>query len=319
MQYPRKVNIGFQEGTCPLKCKKCHAFGPYAKEKKTVQKMSLEKARQLIDEISKMEVVPPIQPSIFTEPFANQDLKEIIPYCCAKNVPLNIITNGILLDNGWMNLLIHHLDRRSVISFSLDAVTQTTFEKVRGAYSLAELEKKVRYLVENRGNGGPRVSVSFVYEEDNYSEKDMFLEKWKDIVDAVRIDIALDSDRRIPSIYRKGDVIKKHDICPFLQETIIIDSGGEVRACPVDAFGKTYLGNVFEEGILAVWNGSNMEEFRRKHKENQIKQGDFCFGCEWGYSVYAFDRVEETDSYTLKMADYAIYYNRKEEEGNKGQ
>lgn len=318
MRYPRKINIGFQEGTCPLKCKKCHAFGPYAKEKKAAQKMSLEKAKQLIDEIAKMEIVPPIQPSIFTEPFANQDLKEIIPYCSAKKVPLNIITNGILLDTEWMNLLIHYLDRTSVISFSLDAVSQNVYEKVRGSYSLSELETKVKFLVENRGSNGPRVSVSFDYEEDNYSEKDAFLAKWKDIVDAVRIDVALDTDRRIPTVYRKDNIISTHDICPFLQETITIDSGGEVRACPVDAFGKTYLGNVFDEGIMSVWRGKKMEEFREKHKTNQVAAGDFCFGCEWGYSVYGFNEVEEKEDYTLKVADYAIYYNRKEKGNNEG-
>lgn len=312
MKYPRKINIGFQEGTCPLKCNKCLAFGQYAEQEKKVRKMSLEKAQKLIDEISEMEVIPPIQPSIFTEPFANKDLKEIILYCCNKNVPLNIITNGILLDKAWMDLLIECLDRKSVISFSLDAASQEVYEVVRGKYSLAELESKVGYLLENRAEKGPRINVSYVYEEDNYAEKDIFLEKWKYRADAVRINVALDTDRRVPTIYRKENGVNKHDICPFLEETIIIDAGGEVRVCPVDAFEKTYMGNVFEEGIMAVWNGKRMEEFRKKHYNNQIQEGDFCFGCEWGNSVYDFDRIEETEDFIIKIADYSLYYNRKQ-------
>lgn len=59
--------------------------------------------------------------------------------------------------------------------------------------------------MENRGDSGPRVSVNYTYEEDNYEEKDIFLERWKNKVDAVRINVALDSHRKIPDIYRKEE------------------------------------------------------------------------------------------------------------------
>ena len=311
MQYPRKIQIGFQEGTCPLRCKKCQAFGEHAKKKKAVKKMHLEKAIRLIDEISEMESIPAIQPSIYTEPFANEDLKEIIPYCRKKEVPLNIITNGILLDIEWIDLLIKCLERNSSISFSLDAVTQRTYEKVRGAYDLRKIEEKIEYLLNNRGSKGPRVSVNYVYEEDNYSEKDAFLQKCKDKVDAVRINVALDIHRQIPAIYRKKDVIIQSDECSFLCETMTIDSEGEVRVCPVDAFGATYLGNVFEKGIMPIWEGKELEALIQKHKENQLLQTDFCYGCEWGYGIYNFNKLEETEDYIIKIADYATYYNRK--------
>ncbi|MBD5516692.1 MAG: radical SAM protein [Lachnospiraceae bacterium] len=310
LRYPRKINIGFQEGTCPLKCRKCLAFSEYAKDKKKVQKMSLDNAKILIDEISRMEKIPSIQPSIFTEPFANRDLCEIIPYCCNMQIPLNIITNGILLDEAWLNLLIQYLGRDSVISFSLDAVSQEVYEKVRGNYRLDELEKKIEYMMENRGNSGPRVGVNFVYEEDNYSEINVFLDKWKYKVDVVRINVALNSQRKIPTIYKKEAVNKKSIVCPYLQETMVIDAGGEVRSCQYDAFGITYLGNVFEEGIMQIWNGEKMEMLRQKHRQNQLISEDYCFECEFD-RIYNFDRTVEMDDFILKIADYAVYYNRK--------
>lgn len=203
MQYPKKVQIGFQEGTCPLQCNKCHAFGKYAKKVKEAQKMPLEKAKQIIDEIAQMEELPVIQPHIVTEPFANNDLKEIILYSCSKGLRFSIITNGILLNKEWMDFLIGALNRDSTVSFSLDAVTQETYEKVRGKYSLSDLESKIEYIINNRGDKGPRISVNFVYEEDNYGEKETFLKKWRDLVDAVHIGVALDSNRKIPDVYRK--------------------------------------------------------------------------------------------------------------------
>ena len=311
MQYPRKIQIGFQEGTCPLRCRKCPGFGEHVKKEKEIQKMSLERAKSLVDEIAQMEVVPIIQPHITTEPFANEDLKEIITYCCSKEMTFSIITNGILLDKVWMDFLIERLNRNSTISFSLDAVTQETYEKVRGNYSLSELEKKIEYMIDCRGDKGPRVSVNLVYEEDNYNEKDAFLERWKNKADAVHIGVALDSERKIPDIYRKKDIIKKSKICPMLEEVMIIDSGGEVRACAQDAFGDTYLGNVFEKGIMSIWDGEKRKQLFEKHKRNLLQSVDFCYGCEWGHSLYQFDKVIETEEYIIKSADYAVYYNRK--------
>ena len=312
MQYLRKIQIGFQEGTCPLRCKKCPGFGEHVKGEKKVRKMPLEKAKRLIDEISQLEAIPAIQPAIATEPFANEDLKEIIPYCRSKGIPINIITNGILLDKVWMDLLIKWLDRNSTISFSLDAVTQTTYEKVRGTYELREIEKKIEYLMDRRGDMGPRIGVNFVYEEDNYGEKDEFLEKWKDKVDVVHIGVVLDENKKVPTVFRKEGIIKGRNICPFLQEVMAIDAGGEVRTCSVDALGETYLGNVFEQGIEAAWSGEKIENLRQKHMCGQLADGDFCYDCEWGYSLYNFDKTEETDDFVLKIADYAVYYNRKE-------
>lgn len=311
MQYPKKIQIGFQEGTCPLRCKKCHGFGEYAKEIKKPQKMSLENAKRLIDEIAQMEAVPTIQPHIVTEPFANKDLKEIILYCRNKEIPLSIITNGILLDQEWMDFLIQNLNRNSTVSFSLDAVTQETYEKVRGAYSLMELEEKVDYLMNERKGRGPRVSVNYVYERDNYEETEVFLNKWKYKVDAVHIGVALDAQRKVPDEYRKGTVIKENTVCPFLQEVMAIDAGGEVRACAVDGFGNTCLGNALEEGIMQVWNSKKRQAFLQKHKQNILSKDDFCYGCEWGHSLYNFDRTEKTEEFIIKIADYAVYYNRK--------
>lgn len=311
MKYPRKVQIGFQEGTCPLRCKKCPYFGDSAPKVREVEKMPLDKAKRIIDEISEMEVIPTVQPHIQTEPFANEDLKEIIAYCYKKNVPLSIITNGLLLNRDWMDFLIKQLDRESTVSFSLDAITQETYEKVRGAYSLALIENNIQYMIENRGDQGPRISVNFTYETDNFDEKEIFLEKWKNRVDAVRISVALDSDKKVPSIFRKQDIIKENRVCPYLDEVLVIDAGGEVRICSTDTRREEDLGNAFEMSLMSIWNGRKRKELLQRQKEGKLVTGDVCFGCEWGYSIYGFNKIEETEEFTLKIADYSIYYNNK--------
>lgn len=320
MKYPNKIAIGFQEGTCPLQCPKCYAFSKNAKQKKAVQKMPMDKAILLIDEIAKMEKHPKLQPHIYTEPFANNDLKDIILRCREKDIPMSIISNGVLFNEDWINFFIENTDRKFTLSFSLDALSQSVYEKVRGNYNLAQIEESILSLSNKRGTKGPRVGVNFGVEKDNYFEAAPFLEKWKYLVDAVRMSVIFDEKRQIPDFFR-GENSKLNNMfrigrekitiqeCGYLNSIMTIDAGGEVRTCQNDAFGSTYFGNVFEEGIMGVWNGKKLREYKEKQKNKQITQEDFCYGCEFPTAMTFVE--EETDEFIINRSDYSFYYNRK--------
>lgn len=309
MKYPRKVAIGFQEGTCPLHCPKCFAFSAKSERKKEVRKMSLDQAKWLIDEIADWEQKPFIQPHIFTEPFANKDLKEIIRYCHEKNIFVSIITNGILIDDDWMQFIISELSRKDTVSFSLDAVTQETYEKVRGNYDLLEIENKIQYMLQQRKDKcGARISVNYTLEKENFDETKAFVEKWKYKADAVRVTVAIDSNKKIPELFRKKGIENVTE-CSFLDEVMTIDSDGHVRVCQYDAFGDSDFGNVFEKGIMNIWEGDDMNQFRIRQKEGKMTSDDYCYLCEGACST-KLERKEIGD-FIINEAVYTIYYNRR--------
>lgn len=309
MRYPRKVAIGFQEGTCPLNCPKCFGFSGKSGRKKKVQKMPLEKAKWLIDEIAGWELKPAIQPHIQTEPFANQDLKEIIRYCHKNDIFMNIITNGILIDEEWMQFILSEFSRKDTISFSLDAISQQTYEKVRGKYDLSELEDKVKYLLKQRKEDcDPRISVNFTVEEQNYQEIEQFINKWKYEADAVRVTVAIDSNKKIPDMFCK-DGVDNVSACSFLDEVMTIDTDGHVRVCQHDAFGDSDFGSVFEKGIMTIWEGNDLNDYRIRQKKGELTSQDFCFQCEHSCSTSLSCREEE--DFIIKEAPYSIYYNRR--------
>lgn len=308
MEYPRKFQIGFQEGTCPLNCKKCLAFGENARQKKEVRKMSIDKAKHLIDEISQLGIHAVIQPHIFTEPFANPDLRTIIHYCGEKKLDMSIITNGILLDDEWLDFLIGQSEQKLTVSFSLDAVTQEVYEKVRGKYELSVIEQKINYLMEHKKNRNLKISVNFTTEEDNKDEADIFLDRWKYRVDAVRMHTLIDGEKKLLDTFPEEPYRCRE--CGLLNESMVIDAGGEVRACSLDAFGESYLGNVLEEGICNVWNGKRMENLRKRVYQNSLSKDDFCYGCEAHGIVGNYCSKEDDEFYVVENG-YDIFYNRK--------
>lgn len=306
MEYPRKFQIGFQEGTCPLKCKKCLAFGTGVGREKEVMKMPIDKAERLIDEIAGFGNQAVIQPHIFTEPFANLDLKRIIRYCGKRKLAMSIITNGVLLNDDWIDFLLSQTEQSITVSFSLDALTQNTYEKVRGNYELLSIEKKINYLLGNRQKQNLRIGVNFTVEEDNKAEKDDFLEKWKFQADAVRIHQLIDRNMKMMSTFPKEEDRE----CESLNETMVIDAGGEVRACSLDAFGDSYIGNVFEKGILNIWNGDKMESLRESISHNTLSENEFCYRC--GVRGYAGKYIcRETEDFYMVDNGYDFFYNHK--------
>ena len=306
MEYPRKFQIGFQEGTCPLSCKKCFAFGADIERKKEVRKMPMNRAIKLLDEISSLGNHATIQPHIFTEPFANPELKQIIQHCCSKELKMSIITNGILMDDDWIEFLLKQNSQKITVSFSLDAVKQKKKKKVRGNYNLAQIESKIDYLIACRKSKNLSIGVNFTAEEDNESERDAFLNKWKYKVDAVRLHRVIYRNKKIIKT-EASDQIKE---CSQLNEVMVIDTGGEVRTCSIDAFGDSYLGNVFEDGIVSVWNGREIQQLRERIHLDRLAENEFCFGCEaCGYGGNYLYR-EDSDFYIADNG-YDIFYNHK--------
>lgn len=309
MEFPRKIAIGFQEGVCPLRCNKCPAFGRDAKKKKEIYKMSLNRIKLLLDEIARMKKIPIVQPCIYAEPFANPDLREIIINCNDRNIAMSIITNGILVDEQWIDFLIKNTNRKYTVSFSLDAVTQKIYNRVRGSYELKIIEETIEKLMNKRENEGPRVTVNFTVEEENEAETEAFIEKWKYKADGVRVTVGVDAQRKIPDRYHHMETKTKSKKCGFLGETMVIDANGQVRSCTYDAFGDTNFGNVFETGILEIWNGDSMQELRKLQAKDMLLESHFCKGCEAG--LEAMVRSSETEEFVINEADYAIYYNLK--------
>lgn len=270
--------------------------------------MSLDQAKKVIDEIATIGGKY-IQPSIYTEPFANQDLKDIVLYCNEKKIGMSIISNGVLIDEEWIEFILKYMTTNYTISFSLDAVEQATYEKVRSKnVDLLKLEHMIIDLVNRRRGKFPRIGVSFGIEEDNWGERDKFLNKWKDIVDAVRIDTCFNDSRKIPEKFLDKN-FNKNIICTRLFEVMTIDFDGSVRVCQADAFGDSYIGNIFTEGILNVWRGKNFKELRERHKNNRLMPSDFCYECEAGKMVLLEE--EETKKYIIKKGQNMLFYNKK--------
>ena len=63
---------------------------------------------------------------------------------------------------------------------------------------------------------------------------------------------------------------------------------GTVTICCLDGFKSTNVGNVFDKGVKAVWNGEEFAKVRYYHETGQWDKVPFCASCN-GWAQYEYE------------------------------
>jgi MoaA/NifB/PqqE/SkfB family radical SAM enzyme len=300
-ELPERVLIDFAT-KCNLRCPMCPVWG--SEDNNAIESvkgvMKIDAATRLLDEIA--PVHPLIQPNMYGEPLLIPNLRERLSDMKARGIAIAFNTNGLTLDDDLAKFMVDiELDS---ISFSIDALTRPTLEKIRGIDKLEKIEAAVFRMLAARGDREkPRISVSFTLQEANRQEEQAFIERWSGIVDCVRVGLIFEHgtfpDMKPP---------EKRLPCPTLYKTMPVHNDGTVTVCCLDGFKDTNVGNVFTDGVKAVWNGEQFAKVRYYHETGQWDKVPFCASCN-GWAQYEFEE-EVRDGLLIRRSPEFTYYNR---------
>ncbi len=288
---------------CNLKCPMCVVHGdptdPRLKEylKKA---MPLENAQRVLDEV--MSAKPLVMPGMWSEPLMNPNFQAHIRQMKERGLTVAMNTNGLKM-NAEMAQFIVDIKFDSVF-FSVDAMTPETLQKVRGITKLDLLHKAVELLMTTRGNKPlPRIGVSMTLQPTNRHERDAFVEFWTKKVDAVRIGEVWE-EGHFSGIQVEGP----RQPCSALYTTLAVNTNGNVSICCLDSFNGTNMGNVFKDGVKAVWHGPKLTAMRKLHERGQWDKIPICKNCDrWASYQY---KEEIKDGLLIRRCPEYTYYNR---------
>lgn len=301
-ELPPRVIIDLRTD-CNLKCPMCIVHGdPDNPQLKGFLRrdMPLEKARGMLDEL--MAARPLMMPSLWSEPTLSREFRQYVREIKSRGMTLALNTNGLTLREPLARFMVE--SEVDAVAFSVDAVTKETLEKVRGIDKLDKLHEAVELMLRVRGDRAlPRIGVSFTVQPANQHEREAFIASWAPKVDFVRIG-ELFEDGRFPNVKVEGP----RRPCPALYSTMAVHVNGNVSLCCLDGFGETNVGNVFDEGVKAVWNGEKLNQVRRWHEAGEYDKVPFCRNCE-RWASYGFDETLEGDLLVRRSPEYT-YYNR---------
>jgi len=304
--YPRKILFGLHENACNLACPKCLVHSEnYPRGialKKSLGSMQIESIIKVFDEVK--ESAPTVSPSFWSEPLMNNKLfRRFVLEARARNLPVMINTNALLINEDMAEFLVENLDQ---VSVSIDATTEETLIKTRATDQLDKIKKAVFLLLEKRGSlRGPRIVVSFSAEECNVSEREDFVEFWIQHVDAVRVNEVYSDNRKI----EKEITASKRYACREIYDNLTIDYDGVARICCLDGYRETNLGNVFNDGVYNVWHGLELERIRKIHESNDYDKYKFCQSCDQ-WAGFNITKEKEENGLLIRGNDFTTYYNR---------
>jgi len=304
--FPKKINMGIQEDYCNLACPKCLVFGTnndstFDIKKVATSAMHMDQVIKILDEIQGQNLA--ISPSYWVEPLVVKDFKKVAIEAKKRGIPVEISTNGLLVNESMAEFLVEHMH---AVSVSIDATTKETLAKTRATTRLEKIHEAVFLLLEKRaGKDAPRIVVNMTVEDANRGERDEFLEYWIQHVDAVRINEMYTHERSVDGVvFSRG-----RTPCREIYDQMNIDFNGNVRMCCLDGFRVTNLGNVFEDGVYNVWHGKGFTEARTAHEEANYGALPFCDTCTLWASYNITDERTE-GNLLIRSSDSINYYNR---------
>lgn len=267
---------------CNLRCPSCiHGYKKVVKEYYPNGKiMPLNLYKKILAE-SEANNLCSISMMVNDEPLLLKDIAYRINLARSSNVmDIIMVTNG--------NLMTKKIAREIIeagvthILFSVDAVTEETYSKVRPNGNMEKVLKAIDYVNEIRkGRQFPIVRASFFQSALNEHEQKQFQEYFKDKVDY--IDIQKFTAYRDLNLHLKSKRAKygnKISCCmPWTRLSIRLN--GDVMPCCTFYGYDIIAGNVYKQSIKDIWHSEIMCKLREdaKRKEYTLKSCRDCINC----------------------------------------
>jgi len=253
---------------CNLKCPMC--FRPYI-ARKDYGDMDLDLYKKGIDECAENKLYS-IRLSWRGESTCNPDIAKMVKYAKDAGIKeVSFITNGWLVKNELAHALIEAgLD---YITFSVDALYEK-YEKLRYPIKFDEITRIIRdffQLKNTKGGGYPLIKVQAIWSYIN-DESEEFHRYFEPITDFICFDP--ENDYSLRNVPQAPDFL-----CQYPWQRITITHNGEVPLCISDWDICTNIGDLRRQGIKEIWQGDEMDAFRKRQLERKRLSIECCRMC----------------------------------------
>lgn len=257
---------------CNLRCPVCPTGEDYNSQKRGV--MTFQQFRKILEPVARN--IRNIALFNLGEPFLAPDIIKMIRYIDKHKISTNIHTNGNALNKKMINKFIIHKSNLS-INFTIDGVTQKSYEYYRQRGSLKKAMDNMKYFVKikNRYN---LLNIKIVWiflvmktNEHEISQAttlakrigvdairfktiliDKYHEKYNDFVPQTKRDFAMHKDEKFELVDARCDFIDPG--------RPVINWNGDVLPCCV--INDYILGNAFKDSLLSIWENRKYKEFK---------------------------------------------------------
>lgn len=282
---------------CNLECPECPSgLGSLTRP---LGLLEFDRFKELIDQIH--EHCFYIQLFFQGEPYINKQLPEMIKYAQSKNVYVSISTNGLLINEKKVDLILDNAPDKLI--FSIDGLDEKSYQNYRVGGTFKDADAALRLFMkrkEERSLKEPFVEFQFIVMKQNEDQIENVFEYGKEVgVDKVvlktmQVSSYENAEHFLPSnekysryILRDGKVDMKGkmaDHCFALWRTSVVTWDGKVVPCCFDKDAKYELGQLNGKSFEEVWKNGKYNKFRKAVLNNR-KGVDICSNCTEGLKI----------------------------------
>lgn len=247
--------------------------------------------KAIIDEIAGKHVA--VKLFFLGEPMLHPDVDAMLIYAYSKGVPIAVATNGSLLTERQIGMLLKY---SASLAISVDGTDASSYEKLRRGGNYAQLRRTVERICElNRQQRNiPFMLVTILPDTDYNQYITQFAKEWEQI-EGVKFTMLQTQH------YEKRDRPPIDYVCEDGLKSLIIRWDGKVTYCCGDIDTLTVLGTIPEMKVTDIWKSALLHMV---HDSIIYKKGMYaCKSCKIRYHRFLKDPLELTEETYALLSD----------------
>lgn len=272
---------------CNFHCLMCKTGMSTAKRERGY--MSCDTYKKIIDEIKGKQIALKFVGQ--GEPLLHPNFPEFVKEAEENGIVCHLTTNASLLDEDMMDKLFSA--GLESIKFSFQGVTREGYLEMRQKDNFEQLMNTISKLYDKRGNKErPYITIHTTVTDESEKQIETFRERAQAISDEVQIGKTtlefmelenvsnLESRERLAAL-KKRETLKKvrYNCCNQVFDVMTVRWNGDISACCADNDGVMTIGNVKDNSLLELWNGTKLQSYRSILKDNRFNDLPLCKDC----------------------------------------
>lgn len=220
------------------------------------------------------------------EPFLHPQLKQLLKVSHDNEVKIMLSTNG-QLPKQIKTLLDDEPQALNAFRFSVDAATETTYEKVRRGGILSKVLESLEIIKAYNESHTQKILVAFesVLSLSNINEIPQFFEVFAPYLESnehIKFNLLAyhkyGNDFYLEDFPWRGlEIPSVPCYMPINNQYFTYD--GKVTSCCVDWDGNIIVGDAMKDELIDIWNNENSKELRNYHLNKGGKVNQECADC----------------------------------------
>ena len=235
------------------------------------------------------------------EPYINKELPEMIKYAQSKNIYVSISTNGLLINEKKVDIVLKNAPDKLI--FSIDGLDEKSYQNYRVGGTFKDADAALRLFIKKKREKNlkkPFVEFQFIVMKQNEDQIEKVFSYCKEggvdnvVLKTMQLSSYENAQHYLPEnqeyrryIVKDGELKMKGNIknhCFALWRTSVVTWDGKIIPCCFDKDAKYELGlldgNTFDE----IWKSEKYYKFRYSILQN--RNGiDMCTNCTEGLKI----------------------------------